>query len=236
MAQPKKLNQQTFGKRLVGFIFSIFFRFLYNEFAWSYDLVADIVSLGRWKSWIYTMIPYLNQPNILELGYGPGHLQAALREKIPSTFGIDASRYMAKQAARRLRQRGSNANLVIGRAQLLPYPSRSFNSVVSTFPSDYIFAPQTLQEIWRVLDHSGELIVLASAWITGDRFLERFSAWVFRWTNQSPDFELDSALDHYIPESSDSFLNEFKFSREIIIQESSKLLIIRARKIGLPDQ
>lgn len=235
MSRKENLNQLTFSRRLVHHLFSVFFRFLYNEFAWSYDLVADIVSLGRWKSWTYTILPYLEKPNILELGYGPGHLQVSLRRDFASSYGIDASKYMARQASSRLRQRGYDPKLVIGKTQSLPYMHNAFNYVVSTFPSDYIFDPRTLEEIWRVLDYSGELIVLANAWITGDRFLERISAWLFKWTNQSPDFDFATTLDHYIPESA-TILNDFRFSTEIIARESSKVLIIRGRKISRTNQ
>jgi ubiquinone/menaquinone biosynthesis C-methylase UbiE len=235
MSRKENLDQQTVSRRLVHNLFSIFFRFLYNEFAWSYDLVANFVSLGKWKSWTFTILPYLDKPNILELGYGPGHLQVSLRQDFASSYGIDASKYMARQASSRLRQRGYNPNLVIGKTQFLPYPHSAFNYVISTFPSEYIFDPQTLEEVWRVLDHSGELIVLANAWITGDRFLERILAWLFRRTHQSPDFDIASTLDHYIPKSS-TILNRFRFKTEILTRESSKLLILRGRKMDPTDQ
>lgn len=230
MSQPENSARQRFTFRLIGYLFPKIFHLLYNEFAWSYDLVADMVSLGRWKSWVYCVLPYLDKPNILELGYGPGHLQSALRKDSTSTFGIDSSRYMARIAINRLRQHGISPHLVLGKSQNLPYPDNTFNYVVCTFPSDYINEQMTLQEIWRVLDISGELIVLAFAWITGDRWLERFAAWLLRRTNQSPDIDLLKLSDHYFPQLSEASSIGFQFSSDTIVQNSSRLLIFRAKK------
>ncbi|NIV35557.1 MAG: class I SAM-dependent methyltransferase, partial [Anaerolineae bacterium] len=35
----------------------LFFRLLYNQCAWVYDLVAWVVSLGQWNAWGRTAIP-----------------------------------------------------------------------------------------------------------------------------------------------------------------------------------
>jgi ubiquinone/menaquinone biosynthesis C-methylase UbiE len=50
-----------------------------GSFAWSYDLVAAVVSLGQWNHWVGSVLPYLPGVNILEIGHGPGHLQRLLK-------------------------------------------------------------------------------------------------------------------------------------------------------------
>ena len=60
--------------RLIFSLLRPVYYLLYHHFAWTYDLVADIVSLGQWKDWVRTALPYLDGC-VLELGYGPGHLQ-----------------------------------------------------------------------------------------------------------------------------------------------------------------
>ena len=50
-----------------------------------------------------------------------------------------------------------------GVAQELPYPDASFDSVVSTFPTDYIFDPATTREMARVLRVGGRLLVVLGA-------------------------------------------------------------------------
>jgi ubiquinone/menaquinone biosynthesis C-methylase UbiE len=154
---------QKWLSRLLG----IFFTLLYNSFAASYDLVAWIVSLGRWKSWVLTSLPELAGPRVLELGHGPGHLQVALNEKVFQTIGIDLSRQMGKLAKRRLSKFGFPSSLVRAEAQNLPFARKSFDQVVATFPTEYISSEESLEEIHRVAAEAGEFVIIPVAWITG---------------------------------------------------------------------
>ncbi len=44
-----------------------FFRLLYHEFAFTYDLVAAVVSFNRWKDWVMSVLPFLAGKRILEI-------------------------------------------------------------------------------------------------------------------------------------------------------------------------
>jgi ubiquinone/menaquinone biosynthesis C-methylase UbiE len=156
--------------------------------AWTYDWVAAIVSLGAWQKWVFSITPYIRDAPILELGYGPGHLQKALWENArfkPLVFGLDASPQMARIARRGLRRAGIPPNLMIGYAQHLPFPANTFQTVAATFPTEYIFEPSTLAEVYRILAPGGRFIILASAIITGPRRLDKTAAWLFKITRQS---------------------------------------------------
>src|SRR5258708_30263405 len=48
-------------------------------------------------------------------------------------------------------------------AQHLPFSDASFDTVVSTFPSEYIYDPDTVAEVERVLRPGGRLIVVEGA-------------------------------------------------------------------------
>lgn len=172
--------------RLLTWILNIFFRLLYNQFALTYDCVAWVVSLGQWKKWISTVIPYLHESPILELGHGPGHLQIALKQSGKHCFGLDLSRYMSQQAYRRLRCHHLPAHLIRARSQQLPFSSNSLPQIVSTFPSEYIADPESLSEIYRVLVPGGSAVILLAAWITGRSILDRLASWLFHVTGQSP--------------------------------------------------
>ena len=176
-------------KRLLGWFLRIFFHLLYHQFAWTYDWVAAGVSLGRWNEWIKSILPYLQEGRILELGHGPGHLQAELLRKGLTSFGLDASPQMSHQAMHRLQKMGFLPKLVRGFAQSLPFEENTFQTVVATFPSEYIVDPPTLSEIVRVLEPGGQVIILALAWITGEKCLERAAGGLFRITGQSPEWE-----------------------------------------------
>jgi ubiquinone/menaquinone biosynthesis C-methylase UbiE len=205
----------------------LFFRLLYHEFAWSYDLVAWTVSIGRWRSWVLATLPYLTGPVVLELGHGPGHLQAALQNQGIMAIGMDASRQMGRLAIHNLHRAGAIPLLVHGYAQFSPFLAGSFSQVVATFPSEYIFDLQTIAEIDRLLKPGGLAVVLPSAWITGSSFLERLAALLFRLTAQSPE-KLDALLISQItaPFRQQGFMVSVR-TPEI---NGSQLLLILAQK------
>lgn len=192
MKIEKSLSKTPLSARLISPFLKIFFRLLYHEFAWSYDLVAASVSLGLWKRWVFSVIPYLNGPRVLELGFGPGHLQTALAHLDIFSIGLDESRQMAGMAFRRMMRIGFNPLLINGYAHFLPFPSSSFHQVIATFPSEYIIKPETLAEIYRILYPGGCLVILPFAWITGEDLLHRLAAALFHFTGEAPDW--DNAL------------------------------------------
>ncbi len=169
---------------LMRLLLSLFFRLLYHPFAWTYDLVAALVSLGRWQGWVRCALPYLDG-RVLELGHGPGHLQVDLQKHAVNAFGLDESRQMGRQAGRRLRRQDLDLRLARGQAGSLPFKNNCFDSVVATFPSEYIYDIQTLRETRRVLVPGGRLVIIPAAWITGQDPLSRLAAWLFRVTGQA---------------------------------------------------
>ncbi len=174
-----------------------FFYHLYHRLAWMYDFVAWTVSIGRWRDWGRATLPHLHGKRILELGFGPGHLQSALTAAGFQTSGLDESPQMCRQAARNLRNNGFFPGLARGHAQSLPFAAETFDSIVATFPSEYIFAPQTLAESERVLKAGGRLVVALSA-LPGDASLaERAAAWLFRLTGQGGELtgEIEAQLN-----------------------------------------
>ena len=80
----------------------LFFHLLYHSFAFTYDLVAAAVSFGDWKNWVYSILPFINGPRLLELGHGPGHLQRLLRDRGLDAVAIDESTQMGRIAKHRL--------------------------------------------------------------------------------------------------------------------------------------
>jgi len=180
--------------RLRHFVLSKFFKLLYHQFAFSYDFVASLVSLGLWKAWVFCAQEYLKGPKILEMGHGPGHLLRALSELGLWVTGLDESWQMQKLAQQNLENAGLKLKSVNAIAQTLPFKSDLFDQVVATFPSDYITDPLTLKEIYRVLLPGGKLIVIPVAWITGKKWVQRFAARLFKITGEAP--ELNQVFEH----------------------------------------
>ena len=183
-------------QKILAKLMRVFFRLLYHQFTWSYDTVAAVVSLGQWKEWVWTTLPYLDGPRVLELGFGPGHLQSALSSRGVSAFGADASPQMARLTKYRLLNKGQSYQLTNSYAQKLPYPNALFDQVVTTFPTNYIFEENSLSEIRRVLVPGGQLVILPNAWITGKKFWEKTAAGIFEITGQAPPWN-NSILEYF---------------------------------------
>jgi ubiquinone/menaquinone biosynthesis C-methylase UbiE len=221
-------NLNTFlNSKVIRPILVRFFDLLYHQFAWSYDLIADIVSVGLWRKWVFSICDYVHGPQVLELGFGPGHLQSILAasSKENLIYGLDASPQMCKIAKRRLAQEGLKNRLARGDAMYLPFRNSCFDQVLATFPSEYIFSMETLQEVKRVLKSNGSFIILFQAHFTGSNPLFLAAGWLFRITGQS--LELDR---HTQKLALDPFLKAgLKADIQTIEQEKSKLSFIFAK-------
>ena len=199
------------------------FHLLYHQLAWSYDAIASLVSLGMWQEWITTALPYIHGPVVLELGPGTGQLQLAMKNKALRSVGLEASWQMSGLAFSRLAKKDIVPLIVNGYAQYIPFPTASFHQVLATFPTEYIYHPDTVREIARVLVPGGECLILPAAWITSESFPFRLAARLFEITGEIPEVQ---------PDWTGPFeLAGFTTETITLPLPNSSVLIIRARKI-----
>jgi ubiquinone/menaquinone biosynthesis C-methylase UbiE len=207
------------------------FRLLYNQLAWTYDLVAWLVSFGQWGTWRRTATLFFQEGPILELGHGTGGFMVDMAERDLAPVGLDLSPYMARRARKRLLREGTVPCLVSGQAQRLPFPDAAFANVVATFPTDYILEPQTLISIARVLRPGGLLVIVTMGYLTGTglwrgsgwRLAGRFIDWLYRITGQ-----------HEIPEPKPlTRLHEYGFSarwEDATLEGAKARLLVATRR------
>lgn len=201
------------------------FRLLYNELAWTYDLVSWLVSLGHWRRWQRASIPHLNVEQgaqVLELAHGTANLQLDLLQAGVRVVGLDISPFMGRIARAKLIRSGRVARLVRGSAMSLPFPSESFDAVVSTFPTEFIIHPDTLKEAFRVLSPGGRLVFVPNGMLTLANPLVWFLEWLYRITGQRGPW----------PEDPLQAFRAAGFSPEMVVEEltGSRVWIIVAEK------
>jgi ubiquinone/menaquinone biosynthesis C-methylase UbiE len=172
-----------------------FFHLLYHQFAWAYDLVAWVVSAGSWQNWSLALLADIQTGRVLELGFGPGHLQVESKNKGIFSVGIDASSQMASIAYKEIVSSGFSSLLVIGYAQFLPFSDSSFDHLLASFPTNFILDPHTLSEAFRVLKPGGALSILPLARPTGQSIIPKALNWLFRITGQAPNRPTERLLD-----------------------------------------
>ncbi len=155
------------------------FRALYYPLAPLYDKISYYGFLGQWGKWQRSVIPRIQGKRVLEIGCGTGSLLQAMLERGFQVYGLDASPAMLRQAHKKLEASGYPHRLLQGRVQHLPFPDDSFETVVSTFPTEYIMDLAALKEIQRVLYPGGRLVVVDTAILKPFNRRSRFLIWFY---------------------------------------------------------
>jgi len=187
----------TLWQRLIAFGF----RLLYNELAFTYDVVSKVVSMGAWRCWQRSALTHLNvstDARTLELAHGTGDLQLDLHARGFMPIGYDLSPHMGRIASRKLKRHGITPRLIRGRVESLPFQAASCDAIVCTFPTNFITSPRTLAECHRVLRPTGRMVVVLSGVFTTRGIFTRLLEFAYRVTGQressAPQTELNAEI------------------------------------------
>jgi ubiquinone/menaquinone biosynthesis C-methylase UbiE len=208
--------------RFLGKIIDTFLKLLYGPLAMFYDIVAWVVSRGDWYRWVFQIENYLQENDkILEVGIGTGKLFNYLRESEYSVIGIDRSKQMlqitssSKEINPKRLARADNL--------FLPFKSNSFDKLIASFPSEYVFINQFKQEAHRVLRVNGELIILMGVIFSDQGILNKIYQFVFQVSGQSkPKEKFEEALNSI-------FTGEKEKSIEWVNYKNVELCFIRIK-------
>jgi len=103
---------------------------------------------------------------------------------------------MGQITRHKLQSHDVSPQLAQGMAQQLPFPRDSFAAIVSTFPTNFIIQPETLQEVYRVLQAGGCLVTVLNGTLTGEGIVADGLEWLYRITGQRDDMDTDM-LDYF---------------------------------------
>lgn len=139
----------------------LLFETLYKN-RYLYRFASTVPFAGQWRIWQQLVMPRIHGHDVLELGCGLGDLLADILEAGYTGCAVEHSPQMVAAARDTLRKRkvGQPSSVIQGSAQQLPFADHMFDTVVSTFPSEYIFDPATIAEVERVLRPGGRIIII----------------------------------------------------------------------------
>ncbi len=157
----------------------LLFETLYKN-KYLYRFASTVPFAGQWRAWQRLVLTRIHGHDVLELGCGLGDLLADMAEAEHTCFAVEQSPQMVAAARETLQRRklDEKAWVIQGSAQHLPFSNASFDTVVSTFPSEYIYDPNTIAEVERVLRPAGRLIVIEGANLLPVGFLQPLLAFI----------------------------------------------------------
>ena len=156
------------------------FWLLYNPLAWLYDPISWVVSMGRWRDWQRAAIGELRGERVLDLACGTGNLLLDLSAAGYHPVGLDLSPFMIRLARRKLLRNDIAVPLLRGHARQLPFADAAFDSVVCTFPANFVM----LDELARVLRPGGRAVIVPMAQLPTDNVWGRLLELLYRLTGQ----------------------------------------------------
>ena len=132
-----------------------------------YDLLVDLLSLGQNRRWRRAMVDRVvgSTPRaVLDVATGTAGVACQMADRTSASIvGLDLSEAMLARARVNVSRNGAAGRVVLaaGRAEQLPFPDHSFDSVTFTYLLRYVDSPQdTLRELARVLRPGGTLASL----------------------------------------------------------------------------
>src|SRR5215469_13893130 len=139
-----------------------------------YRFASTVPFAGQWRVWQRLVLSRLHGHDVLELGCGLGDLLADMSDAGYVCLAVERSPQMVEAARETLQRRNlsTKASVIQGSVQHLPFSNASFDTVVSTFPSEYIYDPDTIAEVERVLRSGGRFIVVEGANLLPIGFLQ----------------------------------------------------------------
>jgi demethylmenaquinone methyltransferase/2-methoxy-6-polyprenyl-1,4-benzoquinol methylase len=144
---------------------------MFTQIAHRYDLMNRLMTAGqdvRWREEVVRLAQLPAYGRLLDLGAGTGDLAREVLRRHPNSRVVAADFTLEMMRVGRARHTGGRAqppmNWTAANALLLPFPSRSFDAVVSGFLMRNVSDVHlSLQEQYRLLKPGGRIVILDTA-------------------------------------------------------------------------
>ena len=143
---------------------------MFNSIAEKYDFTNRLLSFGidiHWRKKLIPLFPKKNQLRYLDLATGTGDvlitILSGLKSKVHNATGIDMAEKMIEIGNAKITKKNLNhiAKLKVGDATNLDLPNNSYDTVTIAFGIRNLESfNKGLEEMFRVLDTNGRLLVL----------------------------------------------------------------------------
>ncbi|MBI2031713.1 MAG: class I SAM-dependent methyltransferase [Candidatus Levybacteria bacterium] len=131
-----------------------------------YDSIVNLMGFGkRYYAKAADYIQPGDRDSILDVGTGTANLAIAIRQKYPrvKVTGIDPDKEILEIAKKKIKKEKFDIELINTPAQKLPFPSESFDFVVSSLAIHHIpksFKKESFSEMKRVLKRNGVILIV----------------------------------------------------------------------------
>ena len=130
-----------------------------------FDFLVEVVGLGTsFKEKVLERVHFQNGERLLDVGCGTATLLIAAKSHNPDSqvFGIDADERVLDIARKKIQQSKVEVEVMQALAENLPYPSSSFDVVISTLTFHHLpmeIKKLAMKEIDRVLKQDGRFLL-----------------------------------------------------------------------------
>lgn len=158
MLTAPTVGRQRRRDKIRAVILQALFRSLYGPGARIYDRFTRVVFAGEWRRWQLSALEHVLPGGVVvELGCGTGDLAGSVSDRFGTWIGLDISLEMIRTARQ---QQSLTAHFVRADASAIPLREGSADTVLTTFPTNYIYEPAVMSEARRVLKSDGRLVVV----------------------------------------------------------------------------
>jgi len=204
---------------------------IFNTISDKYDLIDTMISFGQDKRWRNYLIRSLNLSpgsSILDCGAGTGKLSALVLKECPGCHvtPMDVNEKMIRRGTLK------NVEFVIGSAEDMPFPSSSFDAVVSSYMTrNLTHVDAFFKESYRVLKPGGKFASMDIYNPTNAGFSTLFSIYFYSIVPRIGNMLTHSNAYTYLASSVKHFYSSEQISR-MISDAGFKNCTIRSMMFG----